>query len=238
VSFPHLAHVQPLCLRPRAGILTHQRRFIPALSGWATSSVEELHLQSPTPPPAIAQLATGALRAAEPEAWRLFEQAWLSIERFVLHRLRRHKLSDRWLADCGQEVVTRVWKFRTGYRGTTEPEFWRWLCQICDNEVRRTLGRAGRNVPGTLPTEGGDEALIAKPDGLDTAGHEELAALRECLARLDAERRRVVEWAYLEPSLSERAIAELLECSSSNVHKLKHEGLRWLAACLARKGVQ
>jgi DNA-directed RNA polymerase specialized sigma24 family protein len=48
----------------------------------------------------------------------------------------------------------------------------------------------------------------------------------------------VIELAYFDPALPERSIAELLDCSPSNVHKLKTEGLRLLRACLTRKGIR
>ena len=132
---------------------------------------------------------------------------------------------------------------RKGYRGTTEGEFWRWIRQICDNERRRILGReaARASVPlcGADPEERGGAAPATPDQTFEQATlNEQLCVLHECMRGLDAIRRRVIDLAYLESALTERAIAELIGCSSSNVHKLKLEGLRLLAACLARHGIR
>ena len=168
---------------------------------------------------------------------------WLTLERFVRTRLIGGGLQKRLLSDCGQEVFARVWRFRKGYRGTTEGEFWRWVRQICDNERRRILGREAARAGG--PTrmadlQGRGEAVPATPDETfkQTTLNEQLSVLHECMRGLDASRRRVIDLAYLESALTERAIAELIGCSSSNAHKIKVEGLRLLAACLARHGIR
>ncbi len=197
--------------------------------------------QSSDPHSAAANLALGQLRGSAAEAWRLMDGAWLVLERFVRLRLINARLPTRLVEDCGQEVFTRVWRFRASYRGSTEAEFWRWLGRICENEVRRISCREARHagplaaadasaVPGLLtdPNQTADTAVLG----------EELTALRECIRTLDDGRRRVIEMAYFEPILPERAIAELLNCSPSNVHKLKTEALRSLRTCLERKGVR
>lgn len=193
-------------------------------------------------PSSVVALAEGMLRGDGLEVWELFAAAWVTIERFVLVRLTMGGLRAKFLEDCGQEVLARVWRFRTGYRGTSEAEFWRWLRQICDNERRRILGRESARAAliRAGDPEGGDCEL---PDGCDGAAaaaelNEELTALEECLRDLDDLHRRVIELAYFDPVLTERSIAELLGSSPSKVHTLKAEGLRLLQACLARKGVR
>jgi RNA polymerase sigma factor (sigma-70 family) len=189
---------------------------------------------------ALARLAAGGLRAGPDEAWLWLEAAWRPVERFVRARLLSRHLSAGQLEDCGQNVFVRVWQFRSSYRGTTEAEFWRWLTQICDNERRRLGQREGRRAMASLPLE--DEAPPGEQVGADAADaanrREELAAVRLCLDELDDKRRRVLELVYFDPELPERAIAELLECSPANVHKLKVEGLRLIQACLGRKGIR
>lgn len=191
----------------------------------------------------IASLAAGLLRGEELEAWALFEAAWPILERFVRVRLVTGGLHKNLLADCGQEVFTRVWRFRTSYHGTTEGEFWSWLSRICDNERRRILGlKAGRatiSLAEDCSEDPSRSSMTMLDEAVDAAVlNEELAGLRECLRGLDGRHRRVIELAYFDPILPERPIAELLDCSPSNVHKLKVESLRLLEACLARKGIR
>ncbi len=195
------------------------------------------------PASSIGALAEGKLRGDDAEAWRLFGDVWLALERFVRTRLLGRGLPKRLLSDCGQEVFARVWRFRKGYRGTTEGEMWRWIRQICDNERRRILAReaARAGVPaGMADRDGPGEAAPATTDETfeQTTLNEQLSVLHECMRGLDAGRRRIIELAYLESALTERAIAELIGCSSSSAHKLKVEGLRLLAACLARHGIR
>ncbi len=189
---------------------------------------------------ALARLAAGGLRAEPSEAWALLEVAWLPLERFVRARLLSRHLSPRSLEDCGQNVFTRVWQFRSSYRGASEPEFWRWLTQICDNERRRIGECEARRAMGPLPPD--EETTPRDPADSDVVNgmhrREEIAAVRMCLHELDEKRRRVLELVYFEPALPERAIAELLDCSPANVHKLKMEGLRLIQACLGRKGIR
>lgn len=190
----------------------------------------------------IALLATGELRVEESHAWKLFEASWGVLERFVRVRLITCGLREKLLDDCGQEVFTRVWRFRTSYRGTTEAEFWCWLRQICDNERRRILSREAARATGPLPEleqeDAGRARMASSENAFNTSVlNENLAGLRACLQHLETRHRQVIELAYFDPMLPERSIAELLGCSASNVHKLKVEGLRFLQACLVRKGL-
>lgn len=198
--------------------------------------------ESQDPPSSIGALAEGKLRGDDAEAWRLFGDVWLTLERFVRMSLLSRGLPKRFLSDCGQEVFARVWRFRKGYRGVSEGEFWRWIRQICDNERRRIMGReaARASVPLDGDNREGCGGAPANPDETFERAtlNEQLSVLHECMRGLDASRRRVIDLAYLESALTERAIAELIGCSSSSAHKLKVEGLRLLADCLARHGFQ
>lgn len=191
----------------------------------------------------VQSLAAGALRAADDEAWTLIRVAWPTLERFVRVRLIYGGLQAEYWEDCGQEVFTRVWRFRKSYHGTSEPEFWRWMRQICDNERRRLLRREAPRRTEALPAapDGDcDDRIQTEASEMVNAAalSEELLALRDCLRDLDTRWRSVIELIYFEPGLSERAIAEIFDCSPSNVHRLKIEGLRHQAACLGRKGIR
>lgn len=197
----------------------------------------------PSPDLSIVELATGRLRGEDSEAWELLGSAWATLERFVRVRLTGAGMPKQFLEDCGQNVFTRVWQFRKTYRGQTEGEFWRWVRQICDNERRRIMSREAKRTSQPLVpedwAESGPGALTSPDDTAQTVLlDEEISALRDCLRHLDRTHRHVIRLAYFAPALTERAIAELLDCSPANVHKLKAAGLKLLQACLSRKGIQ
>jgi len=189
---------------------------------------------------AVCDLATGCLRTSPDAAEELLRRGSAVLERFIRVRLLSRKLPLRLLEDCGQNVLTRVWQFRASYRGSSQAEFWRWLQQICDNERRRILEREARRTMAPLSEEDNAEPVQHATSTLDAAAAltEELAALKDCLAHLDEKYRRVIELTYFPPALPERAIAQMLECSPANVHKLKDQGLGLLLACLGRKGIR
>ena len=184
---------------------------------------------------AVLRLAEGGLRSESDDAWLWFQQAWPTLERFVYRRLTTARLAPALLADCGQNVFVRIWRFRGQYRGTTEAEFWAWVRTISDNEHRRILTRSARSAHEI--GDGGEAAASAEAttaiDPTASALHSEaLHGLRNCLNQLDAELRTVVALLYFPPNLSERAAAALLGVGATTVHKRKIEALRRLAGCL------
>jgi len=188
-------------------------------------------------------LAEGALRLSGSEAWRVFSIAWPVLERFVRVRLLTARINPQLLEDCGQSVFTRVWNSRKTYRGSSEREFWAWLRRICDNERRRAQSKTARLKSWMRPlqTDCGAELTAVAPDetpAVDAAEREAIRALRDCLGRIDEKQRRVIELIYFRPQLSERAVAEILGCSPSQVHKIKVKAQQQLRACLLRRGIQ
>lgn len=192
--------------------------------------------------PAIERLAQGSLRDAHDGAWRLFETAWPVLERFVRVRLESRGLTGAMVQDCGQNVFTRIWAFRHGYRGESEGQFWSWVASICDNERCRVLGRSiAQNQrwgeflsqrPDISPPKGAENAPLA-----ESIQNEAVPALAECLKSLDQRSRQVIELLYFRPILPERAAAELLALSPATVHKIKVQALERLRGCLNKKGI-
>lgn len=197
---------------------------------------------SDPPRTAVESLACGALRGPRDEAWRLFRVAWPLMERFVKARLVREKIAWNLLEDCGQNVFTRVWRYRCGYRGETEGQLWKWIRTIADNERKRMQGREAAR-PAHVSLLGDGEDIARNPAAADddslrkTIDAEQAAALRDCLSQLDEKHRSVIELAYFPPALSERAAAEVLGWSASNIHKIKTDAQRKLLRCLRSKGI-
>ncbi len=202
------------------------------------------------PDDAIVRLAHGEIGGTPTDAWRLIDRAWPSLTRFVQQRLRAKGAPRESVSDCAQNVFRRVWKYRRSYRGATESEWWGWLRMITDNEMRRILVAEGRQPTPQSDFErpGEDEASDgfgdAPPDAsfvnptLDSVlGDETALEIHDCLSRLPAQHRKVVELIYLRGELTERAVAEVIECSASYVHKLKSQAIERLRRCMEKKGI-
>ena len=199
---------------------------------------------------AIARLASGGIGGPPNEALELVELAWPELARFVQQRLVYRGAPRRSLGDCGQNVFRRVWKYRQGYRGATESEWWGWVRRITDNELRRWLESERRHpvtqtdlddrVRGAQEDDPASDSLAPMPDAADPTfdtveNREAVGRIRGCLGRLTGIHRKVIEQIYLRGGLSERAVAELLECSPSYVHKLKAQALERLRQCMEAK---
>ena len=243
---------------------------------------------------AVLRLARGDIGDEPGEAWRLIETAWPALTRFVQQRLVAKKIPREWVLDCGQNVFRRVWKYRKGYRGTTESEWWAWLRMITDNELRRLMasegrqpipatdfeGRSGSGGDGSSDGEGSTSAFSgtsaledprfadahrrgrstsagaddggAGGSGSGGTGHglggdptldavldrESREKVRDCIERLPATHRKVVELIFLRKELSERAVAAAFGCSPSYVHKVKSQALERLRRCMKSKGMR
>jgi RNA polymerase sigma factor (sigma-70 family) len=202
----------------------------------------------------IKKLAQGRLREGPMEAWKLFESAWRLLQRFVLHRFVHRGFPKYLMEDCGQIVMERVWKYRKTYKGSSEGAFWAWLRSICDNEQKRFLEKEARhpaNLTEVQARSGADEGeavhqflsnSIDAGKGDTTVGTildmETRRALKDCLSTLSEKQGRAIELMYGPPGLTERAVAELMGCSPSYVHKLKEQAIELLRRCLETKDVQ
>lgn len=204
------------------------------------------------PDRAVLRLARGEIAGSPRGAWRLMDHAWPSMTRFVQQRLMYRGAPRDSLQDCGQNVFRRVWKYRKGYRGTTEAEWWGWIRMITDNELRRHLVSEGRHPITQTDLQSRSRAaedesdLEPEPTEIDGSnptvdtviGHESADEIRDCIGRLSGTHRKIVELIYLRGELSERAVAELLDCSPSYVHKLKAQAIERLRRCMEGKGVR
>ena len=202
------------------------------------------------PDRAILRLARGEIAGPPRGAWQLMDHAWPSLTRFVQQRLVYRGAPERSVQDCGQNVFRRVWKYRKGYRGATEAEWWAWVRRITDNELRRYMSSEGRHPLTQTDLEA--RAGVAEDESLEPGSnvdrseptvdavidHESADEIRDCLGRLPKLHRKIVELIYLRGELSERAVAGLLDCSPSYVHKVKSQAIEKLRRCMESKGVR
>lgn len=189
---------------------------------------------------AFAALASGALAGPESEAWHLVREAWPEIHGRVRACLAAAGLPLDWREDCGQAVLVRVWRFRSGYRGRSAGELAAWMNRIARNESARALQRAGRIEAHVEPEQAMDLTTVPDPrasPGRRAEQRDDLRALEECLAALESRQRQVVELLYADTPLSEREAVEVLGVSKSHVHTLRKQALSALARCLEGKGV-
>lgn len=194
------------------------------------------------PQDAVLTLAGGRLRSEPGESWRLFQNAWPLLERYVVLRLAGGGLAGDRLGDCAQNAFVRIWAHRRSYRGSSEGEFWKWITRICDNERFRFTRRAARQAQ-TSESATSAETMTETEESTAPIGqaleHDDACrALRGCLGLLAPLESRVVQLIYFEPCFSERGAAELLDLSPATVHKLKVQALAALGDCLRAKGVE
>ncbi len=195
------------------------------------------------PQQAFEALAGGALAASESRAWTLFERAWPVLFARVQAVLRTQRLPRDLQEDCGQAALTRVWKFRTSYRGATPAELAAWMHRIIHNESARLLQRRAQDpahLSGSLPIDASTAEEIEgqsseRPDS-PLLARDVQTALEQCLAKLDQKHREVIELLYSDHPLTEREAVEVLGVSKSYVHVLRSQALELLAKCLESKG--
>jgi len=208
-----------------------------------------------TAPPqtVIESLASGGLGGHPHAVWNLIEASWPMLQRFVLRRLCHGGIRRNMLEDCGQIIMERVWRFRKTYKGSSEGEFWNWLKRICDNErirlemkeekqpVRQADLSGASSAGGTKDSENEtlERIVTTHVDPIidDVEMQESLSALRECLDGLEERHLKVIELLFFRAELTERAAAEVMDCSAAYVHKLKVQGIEDLRQCLESKGI-
>jgi RNA polymerase sigma-70 factor, ECF subfamily len=131
-------------------------------------------------------------------------------------------------ADATQEAFVQVWQQAHRFdpaRGTAEA----FLVSLVRYRALDLARRQSREVAGYEPDDREDEAPDALSRLVSTA---EGAALRRCLAHLDAERRRLVELAFVE-GLSHSELAQRLQVPLGTVKSWIRRSLLSLRECLA-----
>jgi RNA polymerase sigma factor (sigma-70 family) len=195
------------------------------------------------PSPAIERLACGGLSGRREEFWAHFNLAWPILERFAKFRVSRRGLEENLVRDCVQNAFERVCRYRAGYRGTTEGEFWAWFGKVCDNSLRTALRKERRHPRNFSDLNQFEEVAFVTPSmkmnpGVTVENRDAFQALELCLQEIDELGRTVICLRYWPPQLSQRAAAELLGCSPAQVFKLEHRSLKLLLSCLTAKGVE
>jgi RNA polymerase sigma factor (sigma-70 family) len=196
---------------------------------------------------ALRELATGMLSGPADQTWEVFDRAWPALLKLLATFQRSLGVRPDLRDDCGQAVLTRVWKARMNYRGTSAPELAGWIYTICRREHVRLLEADAKRPRSTseLATTSGDDsmsvtdALEATPrqstDSIVDA-RDELNALEDCMSRLDGQLREVTELLYSADAPTERDVAKLMGCSKSQINVLRQKALHALSACMQAKG--
>ncbi len=192
---------------------------------------------------AIERLALGGMGESQEAFWVLFDAAWPLLERFAKARIARKGLQETLAKDCAQNAFERVCKYRAGYRGTTEGEFWAWFGKICDNAVRTALQKERRHPRPVSDLDQGDEFGLLTPSkcsypDIAIETQDAFRALEACMQEVDEVGQTVMRLRYWPPQLSQRCTAELLGCSPAQVFKLEHRSLKSLLKCLNAKGIE
>jgi RNA polymerase sigma-70 factor, ECF subfamily len=160
------------------------------------------------------------------EAQRRFETLYRRHAAAVLARLSA-AASRRQAEDLAQETWMRAWKRLDSF---TKGSFRAWILTIATN--CRTDWY--RRPPLRLLTDDG-----AVPDGSartaeEESDHEERARiLRDCLAKLDERRRKVIVALLYEES-EYKVLCDELGITADAAYKLTHEGKRLLTDCCRR----
>ena len=196
---------------------------------------------------ALRELAEGKLSSPADQAWEAFDRAWPALLKLLATFQRSLGVRPDLRDDCGQAVLTRVWKARTNYRGASAPELVGWIYTICRREHIRLLEADAKRPKSIseLTITPGDNALSAttaleetpqQTTGAIVEARDELSALEDCMSRLDGDLREVTELLYSADALSERDVAKLMGCSKSQINVLRQKALRALSTCLQAKG--
>jgi RNA polymerase sigma-70 factor (ECF subfamily) len=145
----------------------------------------------------------------------------------ILRILRRRDVADEVL----QEVYVQVWE-RAALYDESKASPITWMATMARN-------RALDEVRRKRPTPVGDarellDGVSDEDDPLEQLEQSErLGRLRQCLERLDEERRQVVLLAYRE-GLSREALAERFACPAGTVKSWLRRSLLQLRDCLER----
>lgn len=131
--------------------------------------------------------------------------------------------------DIVQETAVALWKRFPEY-DPARP-FVSWACGFARIEVRRFLRKTTRRA---ALTERAAEVLMATGDALDSPYEQRERHLQECLAKLPAEQRRMLDGYYAEEQSVEK-LAQAHGRSVEAVYKMLQRIRRALLDCIGRK---
>lgn len=153
----------------------------------------------------------------------------------VYGAMRRAGLDHAAAADLAQDVFLRVVQ-AAGQFDPTRGSFAAWTGAIARHCLARHFAATGRqvNVDAALLADSQVGREDEPPVRAVTA--EEIAAVDDCVSRLPADLRRIVERRYVEGQTT-RAIAAAVRISEAGVRNRLSEAKDLLARCLGGKGV-
>lgn len=153
----------------------------------------------------------------------------------VSARLRAGGLDLADAADVAQDVFVRAFRSARQF-DPARGSFATWLGAIARNclarHLRRRYAAPPTDVAAATEALAGDEPL---PESTAST-REEIAAVDDCIGRLPAELRRIIECRYAV-GLSTRAIAQQVGMSEAGIRNRLTEAKDRLRQCLNAKGV-
>ena len=133
-------------------------------------------------------------------------------------------------SDLVQETFLKAHRSFDQFRGHTEEEFLGWLRRLLLNNLSnfvRRYGQTKRNVGGEVTLGGGIDEVAAPTAADEAAAGEQSELLREAVARLPEDYRRILHlWQWEAQSFEE--IARTLGCSATNVRAKWFRAIRQL----------
>ena len=164
-----------------------------------------------------------AARAGDAEAWNDLVDRYLPLVRAVVSRVR---LSTADAADVNQTVWLRLVEHLSDLRDPRALPGW--LATTAHREAIRAAQASGRAIP-VDPQSTGAENVAATGEIDDVVLAEERAtAVRDALAELPAQRRRLLELLVCEPPLSYEEISQQLGIPIGSIGPTRARALQQL----------
>jgi RNA polymerase sigma-70 factor, ECF subfamily len=199
-------------------------------TGVLSQTNSSLRTQAPIQVPAISdQVLIAAIAQGDRHAMRtLYGRHNVKVFRFILRMVRNEATAEELVSD----VFLDVWRLADRFEGRSQVSTW--LIAIARNKAISAL-RA--RAPEALDEEMVN-AIEDETDGQDTAleTKDRNVLLRECLTKLSAAHREIVDLVYFHEKTIEE-IAEVLSIPANTVKTRMFYARKCLAELLAERGM-
>jgi RNA polymerase sigma-70 factor (ECF subfamily) len=199
-------------------------------TGVLSQTNSSLRTQAPIQVPAISdQVLIAAIAQGDRHAMRtLYGRHNVKVFRFILRMVRNEATAEELVSD----VFLDVWRLADRFEGRSQVSTW--LIAIARNKAISAL-RA--RAPEALDEEMVN-AIEDETDGQDTAleTKDRNTLLRECLTKLSAAHREIVDLVYFHEKTIEE-IAEVLSIPANTVKTRMFYARKCLAELLAERGM-
>ena len=189
----------------------------------------------PTPHPPDAELRTLIDRIAARDTTAM-KALYDRVARKLYGLALRVLGNAQWAEDALQDAMLQVWRTAGDYRASLSPSM-AWLRLIARSRALDQLGR--RRAEREHLRDDIDDAraveLVSDEAGpLDSSlASQQAKALHQCLMRLEARQRELINLAYLR-ELSHSELAQQLKMPLGTVKSLVRRGMEQLRICMAR----